>query len=105
MTDVLQVVTTCGSRDDANRIADAVVTRRLAGCAQVNGPITSHYHWQGQKETSEEWIVMMKTRRDRYDALQSLILDLHPYEVPQIVATAIVDGSEDYLKWIYQEVS
>jgi len=81
------------------------VTRRLAACAQVSGPITSHYHWQGQKETSEEWIVTMKTRRDRYDALQLLILDLHPYEVPQIVATAIVDGSEDYLQWIYQEVS
>ena len=105
MTNILQVVTTCGGRDDAERIADAVVSARLAACAQVGGPITSHYHWRGRKETSQEWTVTMKTRQDRYAELQSMILELHPYDTPEILATAIADGSEDYLRWVRQSAS
>lgn len=104
MTEVIQVVTTTATRDDAQRIAAALVERRLAACAQVSGPITSTYRWQGKLETAEEWLCTAKTLRSRYDALQQAVRELHPYDEPEILALPVVAGSEGYLRWLAAEV-
>jgi periplasmic divalent cation tolerance protein len=104
MTDYIQVVTTTEHREDAERIARTLVERRLAACAQVSGPITSTYRWQGQIETAQEWQCRAKSRRDLYDEIEQAIRQAHPYEVPEILAMPIAAGSVDYLAWLDGEV-
>lgn len=105
MTNLIMVETKIDSRDGAHRIAQALIERRLAAAAQVSGPITSTYWWKGQIERAEEWACSVKTRLDLFDPLEQAIRELHPYETPSIVATAIVAGSPGYLKWVEAETS
>jgi len=104
MTDYIQVITTTEKKDDAHRIAMSVVERRLAGCVQVIGPITSTYWWKGVIETAEEWMCVIKTRKDLYPELEGSIREVHPYEVPEILAVPIAEGSKDYLEWLGNEI-
>jgi len=94
------VTTTVDSLDVAAQLADAVVRARLAACAQVSGPITSTYWWQGEVQTSTEWTVAYKTTRAAYPRLVVLLSERHPYDVPEILAFAVADGSEAYLAWL-----
>lgn len=105
MTDAIQVVTTAATKPDAQAIATAVVAKRLAACAQVIGPITSTYWWQGQIETAEEWLCVVKSRQDLYEPLEQAIREIHPYEVPEILAVPVVQGSQDYLEWMDHELA
>jgi periplasmic divalent cation tolerance protein len=104
MLDVLQIVTTTATKDEAQRIAAALVERRLAACVQVLGTITSTFRWEGRIETSEEWQCIVKTRRGLYDLVEKAILELHSYDVPEILATPVVAGSQAYLDWLSGEV-
>jgi periplasmic divalent cation tolerance protein len=104
MTDYIQVVTTTEHREDAERIARALVEQRLAACVQVTGPIASTYRWRGQIETAGEWQCWAKSRRDLYDEIEQAIRGLHPYEVPEILAMPILAGSGEYLAWLESEV-
>jgi len=104
MTDFVQITTTTGSRADAEKIAAELVARRLAGCVQVVGPITSTYRWQGDVETTEEWMCVVKTSRAQLPAIQTLLDEIHPYDVPEIIATPIVAGSDAYLKWLNEQL-
>ena len=97
MTEYIQVVTTTERRDDAQRIAGELVERRLAACVQVVGPISSTYRWHGQIETTQEWQCWAKSRRDLYDQIEQAIRQLHPYEVPEILAVPILAGSAELL--------
>ncbi|MGV8079067.1 MAG: divalent-cation tolerance protein CutA [Syntrophales bacterium] len=101
----IQVVTTVENRDDAQRIARAVVEKRLAACAQVVGPVTSTYWWKGRIEEAEEWQCLLKTREDRFDALEQAIREIHPYEVPEIISMPLVQVSPAYREWLRQEIS
>jgi len=103
MIDYIQVLTTTERREDAERIGRALVEKRLAACAQVAGPITSTYRWQGKIETAEEWQCWAKSRRDLYQQIERTIRQLHPYEVPEILAMPIAAGSADYLAWLDAE--
>lgn len=105
MPEFIQVLTTVGTRDEARRIADALVERRLAGCVHIAGPIESVYRWQEKIETAAEWQCWIKTRRDHYAAVESVIRELHPYEVPEILVLPILTGSQPYLKWLEQETA
>ena len=105
MSDYLQVCTTVGSEQEAQRVATAIVQRRLGACVQILGPITSVYRWEGKIETSQEWQCVIKTHLPRYAELESTLTELHSYEVPEIIATPIMTGSAAYLKWIDQETS
>jgi periplasmic divalent cation tolerance protein len=96
----IQVSTTTAKKADADRIAKAIVARKLAACAQVLGPITSTYWWKGRMEVAREWLCIFKTTSARYRQLEKAIRSLHPYETPEIVAVPIVRGSKDYLAWI-----
>ncbi|MEO0073174.1 MAG: divalent-cation tolerance protein CutA [candidate division WOR-3 bacterium] len=105
MTNLLQVSTTFSRRSDALRIARTLVEQRLAACAQIVGPITSIYWWQGRRYRSREWLCLLKTRTSLYPRLQQKLLRLHPYETPEIVATRVVTGNPDYLDWIRRETT
>lgn len=100
MADYIQVMTTTGAEEEAERISAALVERRLAACVQVLGPIASRYRWQGEIETAEEWMCVAKTEASRYSELEAAIRELHSYDEPEIVATPIVAGSEGYLAWL-----
>lgn len=104
MTEAVQVVTTTASKEEAEQIARALVTRRLAACVQVAGPISSTYHWQGKLENSQEWLCVVKTLESHYAALEATIRELHSYEVPEILAFKVVAGHRDYLNWLAGEL-
>jgi periplasmic divalent cation tolerance protein len=104
MREFIQVVTTTGRREEARAIAEALVARRLAACVQVAGPVTSTYRWQGKVETAEEWQCWAKTWRDRYPEVEAAIHQLHPYDVPEIIALPVQEAAADYVRWLDEEV-
>jgi periplasmic divalent cation tolerance protein len=104
MSEFVQIVTTAGTREAAERIAVELVSRRLAACVQVSGPILSTFRWQGAVETAQEWVCTAKTSAAQLGAVEILVKELHTYEVPELVATPIVGGSEAYLSWLRDQV-
>ncbi len=103
MNDFLQIVTTTERQEDARRIADLLVEKRLAACVQIVGPVTSVYRWQGNVESAQEWQCQIKTRQALFDSVADAIREAHPYEVPEIVAVPIVAGSREYLIWLEEQ--
>lgn len=103
MTSFIQIVATCPTRELADQIARALVELRLAACAQVGGPISSTYHWQGVVESAEEFVLVAKTRGELFDQVAAEIARLHPYDTPEIIAVPIMAGSRKYLDWIAAE--
>ena len=104
MSQPIQVTTTTPSNQDAERIAQRLVERRLAACVQVVGPIASTYWWQGKVERSEEWLCIAKSRADLFAELEQAVREMHPYEVPEVIAVPIVEGSKPYLDWLAREL-
>lgn len=101
--ELLQVATTHDDRAKAQALARSAVRARTAACAQVSGPITSVYWWDGDVAEDEEWVVTFKTTRGRLRALQKHVEGEHEYDVPELVATPIVEGSAEYLAWVREE--
>ena len=101
----LQVVTTLDDEGKARAMAREVVKARLVACAQVLGPITSVYWWQGALEEAGEYMVVMKTKREYYQRLEEFIKGRHPYTVPEILAFPVVEGNRDYLEWLEEETA
>jgi periplasmic divalent cation tolerance protein len=81
-----------------------LVDERLAGCAQIIGPITSIYRWKGKVEKANEWLCLIKTKRELYTSVENTIIRLHKYKTPEIIATAIITGSKKYLEWLNNEL-
>ena len=105
MTDKIVVLVTCGSRKEARRIARALVERRLAACVnEIGAPVTSVYRWKGKVETAKEFLLAIKTTKKRFPALREAVRELHSYEVPEIIALPIAEGSRAYLDWIAESV-
>lgn len=96
----IQIVTTTESRQDAEKIASLLMQEKLAGCVQIIGPISSIYRWKECIESAQEWQCVVKTRRDLYKDVEKAIKNVHPYEVPEIIAVPLVEGSRDYLDWL-----
>ena len=105
MSGHIQVLTTAENKEDANKIAKTLVDNGLAACVQIIGPISSIYRWKGKTVEGEEWLCVIKTRSGLYDRVEKEILELHPYEVPEIIATSIVRGYERYLNWVDKETT
>jgi periplasmic divalent cation tolerance protein len=102
--EIIVVTTTTSRKDEAETLAAELVSRRLAACVQLVGPITSIFHWQGKVEHSEEWLCQIKTRRDKYAELEAVLKQLHPYDVPEIIATPAAAVSESYSAWLSEEL-
>jgi periplasmic divalent cation tolerance protein len=100
----LLVLTTVARAEDAERIAEELVGRRLAACVNVLPGVRSIFRWKGAVERDEERLLLVKTRADRFEALRETLLALHPYEVPELVAVPIERGSEAYLRWLDESV-
>lgn len=103
-SEAIQVMTTTAEKKDAEALAQAVLQRRLGACVQISGPIESRYWWNNRLESASEWSLAIKTRRDLYKPLETLLLELHPYDQPEIVATPIVEVSAGYWKWLNEQV-
>jgi len=100
METYIQVITTVEKRADAEKIAGLLVENKLAGCVQIMGPLTSIYRWKGRVESAEEWQCIIKSRPDLYGDIEEAIRSVHPYEVPEIIAVPLAQGSKDYLDWL-----
>ena len=100
MTDKIVVLTTCAVESDAERMARALVDGRLAACVNVVPGMRSFYHWKGETQSSEEFLLIVKTSRDLFEALRAEMERLHPYELPELLALPVVAGADDYLSWL-----
>jgi len=102
-TNIIVVITTTDSREEAQRIARAMVEKRLAACAQVSGPIESHFHWDNRIDRAEEWQCKFKTAQGKYPELERAIVEMHSYEVPQVVAFPVTMAFKAFAQWVYEE--
>lgn len=100
MSDRRVVLCTVARAEDADRIADQLVERRLAACVNVLPGVRSVYRWRGRVERDEEHLLVIKTTAHRFEALRDEIVRLHPYDVPEIVALTIEAGHRPYLDWL-----
>lgn len=97
------VTTTTDSEAAARELAAKAIEARLGACAQVLGPVTSVYRWDGEVQTDQEWRVEIKTTAGHVPELTERIRQLHSYDLPEVVATPIVGGSAEYLAWVTTE--
>ncbi len=98
------VLSTCGSKEEAQRIAHELVQRRLAACVNLVGPIESVYRWQGEVESAAEWLLLIKTTGAAFDRVRDALRELHSYQLPECIEVAIEAGSAEYLSWIEENV-
>lgn len=105
MTSAAVVLSTAGSRDEAERIASALVEERLAACVNLVEPLTSIYRWQGKVERASEVLMVIKTRRTRVARLVARLGELHSYDVPEAIVLPVVAGASAYLRWVMAETA
>ncbi|MGW3085815.1 divalent-cation tolerance protein CutA [Streptomyces sp. NPDC001108] len=105
MAEYLTVLTTTDTAENARALAASAVEARVAACAQIDGPITSVYRWEGEVRADQEWRVLYKTTADRYPELEAHLSQAHDYDTPEIIATPITRGSDAYLSWVREETA
>ncbi len=104
MTDKIVVFTSCDSEEQAVLLARHLVEKRVAACVNIAPGARSFYHWKGAIEDTTEWLLVIKSRRDLFPALRAEIAKIHTYEVPELLALPVVEGSESYLAWLDREL-
>ena len=104
MTDLILVLTTLPSSDAAVELAKSVVQERLAACANLLPAVRSIYLWQGKLQDENEVLVLLKTRQDQFERLKARILELHPYEVPEVLSVPVEQAHAAYREWIAKGV-
>jgi periplasmic divalent cation tolerance protein len=104
MTDKLLILTTTSSESEAKKIAQMLVERRLAACVNVIPRMHSVYRWKDKVESAEEFLLLIKTRKESESAVQAAIRELHSYDVPECISIPIDGGSAEYLKWITESL-
>lgn len=100
MTDKIVVLNTCASQEEGERVARLLLDARLAACVSIVPGVESLYHWQGKIETSSEWLLIIKSTRERFAELRAAIEKAHSYDVPEVLALPVVDGAPNYLNWL-----
>ena len=103
MSGCIVVLSTVPDTDTGRRIARAILERRLAACVNISGPLESLYWWEGKIQQDPEHLLLMKTREELFPALEEVVRSLHPYDVPEIIALPVGQGSSAYLDWIGRE--
>ena len=104
MTEYIQVLTTVEHKSDAENIAKILVEKHIAACVQIIGPLTSYFQWQGKLDSAQEYLCLIKSRDDLFAELEAEVKSIHPYEVPELLATPITKGGREYLKWLAAEL-
>ncbi|MDJ0693791.1 divalent-cation tolerance protein CutA [Mastigocoleus sp. MO_188.B34] len=99
------VLVTAGSQEEAENIATALVELRLAACVNILPIHCSVYVWEGKVNKDKEWQLIIKTKLSQFPALEAKIQELHSYDVPEIIAIPIVNGSQPYLQWMLNQVT
>lgn len=105
MHEFIVVFVTVGSSAEGERLARALIDERLAACVNRISGVQSVYRWEGKVEENTEELLVIKTRADRFAALEKRVRELHSYAVPEIIALPIMNGSEAYLKWLGEQVA
>ncbi len=103
MAEFIQVTTTVELREDAEELARLLLAERLVSCVQISA-VCSHYHWHGSIEQTDEYVLVMKSRRNLFTELEQFLLERHPYDTPEIIAVPIVSCSAGYLQWMNDEL-
>lgn len=104
MTNKIVIFSNCSSEEEAVRLARGLVDARLAACANIVPGVRSIYRWKGVTEDAREWLVIIKSRRDLFEALCAELRRLHSYDVPEMIALSVVEGSAEYLAWMDTEL-
>ena len=99
------IYSTFPNKDAALEAARLLIDRKLAACVNILPGARSIYHWQGKLEDAPEWVLLIKSRRDLFPKLREAIAHVHSYEVPEVIALPVVDGSEAYLAWLDRELT
>jgi len=94
------VLVTCGSEEEALKIAHSLIGNHLSACINLVSPVRSIYRWEGKILDEREWILIIKTQKDRFKELEKEVRSLHSYVVPEIIGLPVVEGSSPYLKWL-----
>lgn len=105
MTDKIVVMSTCGSAEEAQRLARELVAQRVAACVNIVAPVRSIYRWNGRIEETDERLLIVKTTRSRFDRLRTILEAAHSYELPEVLALPVIAGSPNYLAWLENEVT
>lgn len=100
----VQIITTTAEKSAATELARRLIERRLAACVQIDGPLESHYRWEGVVEQSTEWRLTIKTTDAAAGGVVAAVHQYHPYDEPEILVTPITGGSPGYLRWLADEV-
>lgn len=104
MSEFVVVLITASSQEEADLIASDVVNSMLAACVNVIPGVTSLYRWKGALQRDEEWLLVVKSKLELLDALVQRVRAIHSYDVPEIIALPLIGGSQDYLRWLGQEI-
>ena len=96
---IIIMVTTAGI-EEAETIVQRLLEAKLIACANIIGPVSSHFHWSGKMEKAEEYLILMKSRKDLFEKLSETVKALHSYEMPEILALPVVEGSKAYMDWL-----
>jgi periplasmic divalent cation tolerance protein len=102
MSAPMVVLVTCGSEDEALKIARTLVEEHLAACVNLVSPIRSIYRWEGKIWDEREWLLVIKTQKQRFEELERKVKSLHSYSVPEIIGLPIIEGASSYLEWLLE---
>lgn len=98
------VLVTCAQKKEAQRIAEALVEKRLAACVNIIDKISSIFYWQGKIDSAKELLLVVKTKKTKLPKIIKLVKSLHSYNVPEIIAVPVISGDKNYLKWINDSI-
>ncbi len=103
MSDVIAIMCAGGSREELGKIAESLVTKKLVACANVLGPMSSYFFWDGKLCREEEGLMIAKSSRKMFQNVCAAIRELHSYELPEIIALPVVEGLPEYLQWVLDQ--
>lgn len=103
--DAIVIFCTVPTKDDAKKISNAVISEKLAACVSIVDKVNSLFSWNGEVCSENELLLVIKTKRELFSKIETVIKEIHSYNVPEIIALPVVMGSEDYLGWIEHETN